>query len=119
MTQLLTIKQTHKFPLQHPFILSHLVQVLKLKLTDIGKLSTYLVQEMPWAQWQPTGEDDLATLFTWLRCPINSIENNTARVVLSQLNWEFGALPVNHHVCTAITVVEVFTNYVTSIINQG
>ena len=104
--------------IQHPFILSYILHILKLKIYDIGKLSTYLVQEMPWKNWKPHYED-LEVLFKWLKCPIISIENATARIVLSNLNWEFGSLPRENHIVTAITVAEVFTDYSVESSTQG
>ena len=103
---------------QHPFILSYIVQVLMLKVSDIGKLSFYLVQELPWKIWKPSDED-LSVLFMWLRSPITKVENITSRIILSHLNWEYGYLPVNHHISTAITVAEVFANLTAESVNQG
>jgi len=103
---------------QHPFILSHLIQILKVKIGDIGKLSTYLVQEMPWKHWKPLTED-LETLFKWLKYPISSAENASTRIVLSKMNWEFGYLSKEDHIATAIVVAEAFIDYSTEISSQG
>ena len=103
---------------KHPFLLSYMVQVLKLKIFDIGKLSSYLVQELPWNLMQPVSED-LSVLFNWLQSPISGYENATARIVLSQFNWEFGHLPIQHHITTAITIIEVHTKFTERSDSQG
>ena len=103
---------------RHPFVLSHIVQVLKLKLADIGKLAPYLVQELPWTDFRPSRED-LSVVFAWLRSPVGGVENLTARIVLSNMNWAFGILPVEHHIATAITIVETYIKYTTDAACQG
>ena len=104
--------------ISHPFVLSYIIQVLKLKGKDIGKLSSYLVQELPWINFKPS-HADLSVVFTWLKSHIGGVENLTARIILSNMNWEFGYLPVEQHISTSITVIEAFVKFTNDASHQG
>lgn len=68
---------------QHDLVLAYLLDLLDAKICDIDKLSNYLVQGLPWQGFRPS-EDNCQILFKWLRQPIDSAENLTARTIISR-----------------------------------
>ncbi|KOC63484.1 Ectopic P granules protein 5 like protein, partial [Habropoda laboriosa] len=102
---------------KYPSLLSDILQKLKDNFASAGKLSLYLFTELKLYKWIPR-EEDIVILSTWLhQCPLISIENHLARLILTHLNWGFNEsgnlhLPIDLHRRIALLTVEVTMKYV-------
>ena len=90
---------------RHPFVLSYLLQLVRLQLGQLGGLAAYLFAELPWSIWWPT-EADMTVVVGWLQSPAQALENGLSRTVLASMNWELGVLAAELHVSVALAVLE-------------
>lgn len=109
---------------KYPELISDILKVLKNNLIDVGSLSPYLCKALPLSKWKPD-ETDLETLGSWLQnfC-YDSIESTTARVMFTNLNWNFDSndelfLPYELHVQMACLVCRVYVKHVADTVGSG
>ncbi|XP_065333691.1 ectopic P granules protein 5 homolog [Cloeon dipterum] len=71
---------------KYPYLMSKLLGALKEDLESVGKLSIYLVKELPMKLWRPD-EEDLKILAEWLLCNPSTLQSLVARSILGSLDW--------------------------------
>ena len=89
---------------RHPSVLTSILEVMSNRVQQIGNLCGYLVQDLPWEFWRPSLEE-LELVFSWLKMPVTSIENQLGRIVFGQMDWSHGVLAASLQTRTAIEVV--------------
>ena len=89
---------------RHPSVLTSILEVMSNRVQQIGHLCGYLVQDLPWEFWRPSLEE-LDLVFSWLKMPVTSIENQLGRIVIGQMDWSHGVLAASLQTRTAIEVV--------------
>ena len=90
---------------KHPFLLTTILNVMSDRVQHIGKLCGYLLQELPWIAWRPELAE-LKLVYDWLVMPVTTIESHLARIIISRMDWEYGALHTDLHISTAINIVQ-------------
>ena len=55
--------------------------------------------------WRPELAD-MRLVFDWLLMPVTTVESHLARIIISRMDWEYGVLPVNLHISTALNIVQ-------------
>ncbi|XP_063408193.1 ectopic P granules protein 5 homolog isoform X1 [Mytilus trossulus] len=104
----------------HPFIISLIIQQTNLNLVNIGGMSLYLFQTLPFHLWLPM-ENDITVIEEWLMTSeLTSKTNQLAQSVLSNINWGVDQqknrlfIPYDVHKKTAILLTQAYGKFIGS-----
>ncbi|KAK6177743.1 hypothetical protein SNE40_015786 [Patella caerulea] len=104
---------------KHPYTFSVLLQSVRKNMKQIGSMALYLFRELPLHQSRPTDPDMLVIRQWLLQCELNSHENQLARHILSNLNWDVSPqhgmiLPLRIHRQVSLLIVEAYRKYISN-----